>query len=96
MRENVLIMGLGAGLFSAFCPSWYVLSSASFQSHQAANIHRTRWGMGVATSILLFAGASLSGAARQGHAFYTALFISMAFIAAYEYRMRNPGEEGSL
>lgn len=88
----ILLIGMAAGVFAGFCPSWFTVASPFFHEQEArdGNIKRIRWGEAAATVIVLSTGIAVSHQEDSGVPFMAALLISAIFVFGYEYMIAHP------
>jgi hypothetical protein len=86
-----------AGFYSAFCPSWFTVSSDFFsqQGSRAGNVRRIREGEAAATVLSLAVAAGASLAVQNPLPFWGALGICAVMIYGYERAMSHPASEES-
>jgi len=90
------VMG-AASLYSAFNPSWFTVSSDFFhgQGSKEGNIKRVRAGSIAATLLVVGSGVGLSYITSNPLFVYSGIFISIFFVAGYEWMIRHPAREDS-
>jgi hypothetical protein len=93
ISSGVFLLGLGAGIFGTFCPSLYDISSPRFTDKETADaaVKRLRMGEVLASTVTLTVGAALSVIHGSLVPFFVAVFLSAAFLAAYEYMLNWQG-----
>jgi hypothetical protein len=92
----ILLIGMAAGVFAGFCPSWFTVASPFFHEQNAkdGNIKRIRWGEMAATLIVVATGWAVSNNTGRGAPLMASLLISAVFVAGYEYMIAHPSTEG--
>lgn len=95
---TVLVIGAGAGLFAAFCPSWFTVRSDFFNEQQSrtGNIRAIRQGEIAGTITTLLQGYAASVLVKSPIPLLGAIGVSGIMVLGYEYSIRNPASaEGS-
>lgn len=92
----ILLIGMAAGVFAGFCPSWFTVASPFFheQSAKDGNVKRIRWGEIAATLIVVATGWAVSNNTGRGAPLVAAVAISAVFVGGYEYMIAHPATEG--
>ena len=92
---TVLVIGAGAGLFAAFCPSWFTVRSSFFhdQSGKDGNIKAIRQGEIAGTLTTLLQGAAASRLVKSPLPFLGALAVSLVMVLGYEYSITHPAAD---
>lgn len=97
VATTVLVIGEGAALFAAFCPSWFTVRSPFFHDQAAkdGNIAAIRQGELAGTVITVAVGAA--GAAMVGSPLplWGAVLVSAVMIVGYEWSIAHPSTEQS-
>lgn len=91
----ILLIGMAAGVFAGFCPSWFTVSSPFFHEQDAieGNIKRIRWGELAAAVIVIAVGWAISSRSKSNFGIYGAFGISVVFVGGYEYMIKHPATE---
>lgn len=90
LAGTIIVAASGAGLFTLFCPSFFVIRSPSFREKKEENVAIFRQGEAAATGITLAVGwakAVLSGSRTP---IVAAVVTSGVLLLAYEWALRNP------
>ena len=92
---TVLVIGAGAGLFAAFCPSWFTVRSDFFneQGSKAGNIRAIRQGEIAGTLTTLLQGYAASHLVHSMMPFWGAAAVSMIMVIGYEWSIAHPAAE---
>lgn len=92
----ILLIGMAAGVFAGFCPSWFTVASPFFheQSAKDGNVKRIRWGEIAATLIVVATGWAVSNNTGRGAPLIASIAISGIFVGGYEYMIAHPATEG--
>lgn len=92
----ILLIGMAAGVFAGFCPSWFTVASPFFHEQNAkeGNVKRIRWGEIAATLIVVATGWAVSNSTGRGAPLMASVAISGVFVAGYEYMIAHPATEG--
>jgi hypothetical protein len=88
VTSGVFLLGMGAGMYGAFCPSFYEVSSPQFSgSSDTRDLQLTRLRRGeiYASVVILTVGSALSVLHRNMLPFFVAVFLVAAFLVGYEY-----------
>lgn len=95
LATAILIVGEGAALFAAFCPSWFTVRSPFFheQDARAGNIRSIRQGETAATVLTVGMGWAATLLTRSALPLAGSIVVSAAMIAGYEYSIRHPARE---
>src|SRR6266436_8681677 len=88
----VLLIGMAAGVFAGFCPSWFTVASPFFHEQAAkdGNVKRIRWGEIAATAIVVATGWAVSSRQKGNAPLYASIGICAVFVAGYEYMIAHP------
>jgi hypothetical protein len=91
----ILLVGMAAGVFAGFAPSWFTVASPFFheQSARAGNIKRIRWAEVAGTTITVAMGWALSHEDKSTKPLIASVLISMVFVGGYEYMIRHPATD---
>jgi hypothetical protein len=95
---TVLVIGAGAGLFAAFCPSWFTVRSSFFneQDGRKGNRKAIRQGEVAGTVTTLLQGAGASHLVKSPLPFLGAVAVCVVMIWGYEWSLAHPAvEEGN-
>ncbi len=97
VATTVLVIGEGAALFAAFCPSWFTVRSPFFheQSARAGNVQAIRQGEIAATILTLGVGAAATVMTNSMWPVVGASIVSVVMILGYEYSMTHPASVNS-
>jgi len=92
----ILLIGMAAGVFAGFCPSWFTVASPFFheQSAKDGNVKRIRWGEIAATLIVVATGWAVSNNTGRGAPLVASVAISAVFVGGYEYMIAHPATAG--
>lgn len=92
LATAILIVGEGAALFAAFCPSWFTVRSPFFheQDARAGNIRSIRQGEAAAAALTVGMGWGAALLTSSPLPLLGAVVVSVAMIAGYEYSIRHP------
>lgn len=92
---TVLVIGAGAGLFAAFCPSWFTVRSDFFndQGSKAGNIRAIRQGEIAGTLTTLLQGYAASHLVDSMLPFVGAIGVCIIMVAGYEWSIAHPASE---
>lgn len=97
VATTVLVIGEGAALFAAFCPSWFTVRSPFFHDQAAkdGNINAIRQGEVAGAVITVAVGAA--GAAMVGSVLPVlgAVLVSIVMVVGYEWSIAHPSTEAS-
>lgn len=97
VATTVLVIGEGAALFAAFCPSWFTVRSPFFhdQAAKSGNVAAIRQGEVAGTVITVAVGAA--GAAMVGSPLPLAgaILVSIVMVVGYEWSIAHPSTEHS-
>lgn len=93
ITSGVFLLGMGAGLYTAFCPSLYDVSNPSFNGTETPDLSmkRLRMGQVYASTTILTIGAALSVMHKNMLPFLVSLFMVAAFLGGYEYLLQWEG-----
>lgn len=97
VATTVLVIGEGAALFAAFCPSWFTVRSPFFHDQAAkdGNVNAIRQGElagAVITCAVGWAGAVMVGSPLP---LIGAVLVSAVMVAGYEWSIAHPSTEAS-
>lgn len=98
---TVLVIGAGAGLFAAFCPSWFTVRSDFFneQGSRDGNVKAIRQGEIAGTLTTLLQGAAAARLVHSPMPLLGAIAVSVIMVVGYEYSIKNPasaeGQDGN-
>lgn len=97
VATTVLVIGEGAALFAAFCPSWFTVRSPFFhdQAAREGNVSAIRQGeiAGAAITVAVgWAGAAMVGSPLP---LVGAVLVSAVMIVGYEWSIAHPSTEES-
>lgn len=94
---TVLVIGAGAGLFAAFCPSWFTVRSDFFneQGSREGNIKAIRQGEIAGTLTTLLQGYAASHLVHSAFPFVGAIGVSVVMVVGYEWSILHPAAEES-
>lgn len=97
VATTVLVIGEGAALFAAFCPSWFTVRSAFFhdQAGRDGNISAIRQGELAGTVITVAVGWAGSALVGSPLPLLGAVAVSAVMVAGYEYSIAHPSTEGT-
>lgn len=89
---TVLVIGAGAGLFAAFCPSWFTVRSDFFheQGSKDGNIKAIRQGEIAGTLTTLLQGFAAARLVKSPMPLLGAIAVSAIMVIGYEFSLRNP------
>ncbi|MGH7484142.1 MAG: hypothetical protein ACREMY_00885 [bacterium] len=92
---TVLVIGAGAGLFAAFCPSWFTVRSAFFheQSGKDGNVKAIRQGELAGALTTLLQGFAAARLVKSPMPFLGALAVSLIMVVGYEYSLKHPATD---
>lgn len=99
---TVLVIGAGAGLFAAFCPSWFTVRSDFFneQESRRGNVKAIRQGEIAGTVTTLLQGAAAARLVKSPMPLLGAMVVSGIMVLGYEWSILHParseGEDNSL
>lgn len=98
VATTVLVVEASAGLYAAFCPSWFTVRSPFFSEQRAhkGNVRSIRQGEIAATILTVGTGLATSYMVHSILPAIGASVMSAVMVAGYEYSMRHPatGEGG--
>lgn len=96
VATTVLVMGQSAGIFAAFCPSWFTVRSDFFQKQEsrAGNVAAIRQGEVVGTVLTIGMGLAASALIDTWAPAAGAVLVSAIMVAGYEYSMKHPADGG--
>lgn len=97
VATTVLVIGEGAALFAAFCPSWFTVRSPFFhdQAAKAGNIAAIRQGEVAGTVITVAVGAAGGAMVGSSLPLLGAVLVSIVMVAGYEWSIAHPSTEKS-
>lgn len=89
---TVLVIGAGAGLFAAFCPSWFTVRSDFFneQGSRSGNIRAIRQGEIAGTATTLLQGYAASHLVHSFLPFMGAIGVCIIMVVGYEWSIAHP------
>lgn len=92
---TVLVIGAGAGLFAAFCPSWFTVRSDFFNSQgsKEGNVRAIRQGEIAGTLTTLLQGYAASHLVDSILPFFGAVAVCAIMVAGYEWSIAHPASE---
>src|SRR5215469_3511704 len=92
---TVLVIGAGAGLFAAFCPSWFTVRSDFFnqQGSKDGNIRAIRQGEIAGTVTTLLQGFAAAHLVDSPLPFLGAIAVSIIIVVGYEWSIAHPASE---
>lgn len=95
VATTVLVIGEGAALFAAFCPSWFTVRSPFFhdQKAKAGNITAIRQGEVAATIITIAVGVAGGAMVGSKLPIVGAVLVSAVMVAGYEYSITHPSSD---
>ena len=95
---TVLVIGAGAGLFAAFCPSWFTVRSDFFnqQGSREGNIRAIRQGEIAGTLTTLLQGYAASHLVHSAIPFLGAIAVSIIMVVGYEWSIMHPAAEETV
>lgn len=94
VTSGIYLLGFGAGMFGAFCPSLYDVSSPMFSADadtRDLQLRRLRHGEIYSALVIVTVGAGLSVVHKNALPLGVALIIVSAFFVAYEYQLNWNG-----
>lgn len=97
LDTTILLVGMAAGVFAGFCPSWFTVASPFFHEQGArdGNIKRIRWGEVGGAVITVAMGWALAHDEGSVKPLIAAVLISLVFVGGYEYMIRHPATDDS-
>lgn len=97
VATTVLVIGEGAALFAAFCPSWFTVRSPFFhdQAAKAGNVNAIRQGEVAGAVITVAVGAAGSAMVRSPLPLAGAVLVSIVMVVGYEWSIAHPSSEHS-
>lgn len=89
---TVLVIGAGAGLFAAFCPSWFTVRSDFFhgQGSKSGNIKAIRQGEIAGTVTTLLQGVAAAKLVKSPLPLVGAALVCGIMIFGYEWSISHP------
>lgn len=95
LDTTILLIGMAAGVFAGFAPSWFTVASPFFHEQGArdGNIRRIRWAEVAGSSITIAMGWALAHDAHSVKPLVSAIIISLVFVGGYEYMIRHPATD---
>lgn len=95
LATSILVMESAAGIFAAFCPSWFTTRSPFFheQSAKAGNIKSIRQGEAAACLLVIPTGIAASVMVNSWLPLLGSIAISVVMVAGYEYSISHPATE---
>lgn len=97
VATTVLVIGEGAALFAAFCPSWFTVRSPFFhdQAAKEGNISAIRQGELAGAVITVAVGAAGSAMVGSPLPLLGSVLVSIVMVAGYEWSIAHPSTEAS-
>ena len=97
VATTVLVVGEGAALFAAFCPSWFTVRSPFFhdQAAKEGNVSAIRQGEIAATVLTVAVSWAAAAMVRSVLPLLGGIGVSAVMIAGYEFSMSHPSTEAS-
>jgi hypothetical protein len=94
---TVLVIGAGAGLFAAFCPSWFTVRSDFFhgQGSKAGNVKAIRQGELAGAVTTMLQGMAAARLVHNPMPLFGAALVCGIMIAGYEWSIAHPAAEES-
>ncbi len=95
---TVLVIGTGAGLFAAFCPSWFTVRSDFFndQGSRAGNVKAIRQGEIAGAVTTMLQGLAAARLVHSPMPLLGAAVVCAIMVGGYEWSIAHPAaEEGS-
>lgn len=91
----IMLVGMAAGVFAGFAPSWFTVASPFFHSQDAfeGNKRRIRWAEVAGSVITVAMGWALSHDNRSSIPLISSVLISLTFVGGYEYMIRHPATD---
>lgn len=95
VATTVLVIGEGAALFAAFCPSWFTVRSPFFhdQDAKAGNVNAIRQGEAAGALITVAVGWAGSVMVGSPLPLAGAVIVSAVMILGYEWSIAHPSTE---
>lgn len=95
LDTTILLIGMAAGVFAGFAPSWFTVASPFFHEQGAVdgNIRRIRWAEVAGSVITIAMGWALSHDDRSVKPLIASILISATFVGGYEYMIRHPATD---
>lgn len=95
LDTTILLIGMAAGVFAGFAPSWFTVASPFFheQGAREGNIKRIRWAEVAGSAITIAMGWALAHDDKTMKPLISAVLISLTFVGGYEYMIRHPASD---
>jgi len=95
VATTILVIGEGASLFAAFCPSWFTVRSDFFndQGSRDGNVAAIRQGEIAGTLSTMLVGFGASIMTGSSLPLYGAAIVCGVMVAGYEYSIAHPAAE---
>lgn len=95
VATTVLVIGEGAALFAAFCPSWFTVRSPFFHDQAAkdGNIAAIRQGEAAGAAITVAVGWAGSAMVGSPLPLVGAVLVSAVMVAGYEWSIAHPSTD---
>jgi len=95
LDTTILLVGMAAGVFAGFAPSWFTVASPFFheQDSFAGNVKRIRWAEVAGSAITIAMGWALSHEDKSVQPLVASVLISLTFVGGYEYMIRHPATD---
>lgn len=95
LDTTILLIGMAAGVFAGFAPSWFTVASPFFheQGAREGNIRRIRWAEAAGSAITIAMGWALAHDDKSSKPLIAAIMISLVFVGGYEYMIRHPASD---
>jgi hypothetical protein len=92
---TVLVIGAGAGLFAAFCPSWFTVRSDFFneQGSRDGNVKAIRQGEAAGTLTTLLQGAAAARLVNSPMPLFGAVAVCLIMVVGYEWSIAHPAAD---
>lgn len=89
---TVLVIGAGAGLFAAFCPSWFTVRSDFFheQGSKSGNVKAIRQGEIAGTITTVLQGFAAAHLVHSAMPLLGAALVSAIMVFGYEWSIAHP------
>lgn len=95
LDTTILLIGMAAGVFAGFAPSWFTVASPFFHEQGArdGNIKRIRWAEAAGSAITIAMGWALAHDDKSSKPLFASILISLVFVGGYEYMIRHPSTD---
>ena len=95
IATTILVIGEGASLFAAFCPSWFTVRSEFFNAQGArdGNVNSIRQGEIAGTLSTLLVGYGASIMTGSPLPLWGGIIVSAIMVGGYEYSIAHPAAE---